>query len=121
MKTILIVEDEESISTLLKDIFSYVEEYRVLCASDGEEALEMIRMAPPDIILLDAQLPGINGFEICHRLKADPITSSIKVLMLTGMIQSYYLKQAQKAGADGYLVKPFNSVELLDKVQACLS
>jgi len=119
-KKILIVEDEEDVLELLSEIFSELEDYRVLCARDGEEALRIARLDNPDIILLDIQLPKMNGHEVCKSLKSDPAMSHIKVLMLSGMAQNSNRQKAHEAGADAYIAKPFSSIALLEKVEELL-
>ena len=119
-KKILIVEDEEDILELLFDVFDALEDYRILCARDGEEALRIARVDNPDIILLDVQLPRLNGYEVCKFIKSDPAMSHAKVLMLSGMAQNSDWLKAQEAGADDYITKPFISTALVEKVEELL-
>ncbi len=119
-KKILIVEDEEDILELLSAVFDDLGEYRIVYARDGEEALRMARANNPDIILLDIQLPKVNGYEVCKSVKSDPAMSNSKVLMLSGMAQSSNWLRAKEAGADDYITKPFESTALIEKVQALL-
>ena len=120
IKKILVVEDEKDILELLLSIFDDFGDYRILSAMDGEEALRLVRVDNPDIILLDIQLPRLNGYEVCKSVKSDPTMSRTKVLMLTGMTQNSDRQKAQEAGADGYITKPFSSIELLEKVEGLL-
>ncbi len=119
-KKILIVEDEENILELLSAIFGDLGDYRILCARDGEEALQMARVNNPEIMLLDIHLPKVNGYEVCKSIKSDPVISHTKVIMLSGIVQNYDLEKAQKLGADGYIAKPFSSIELVEKVEELL-
>ncbi len=119
-KKILLVEDEETILELLSDIFGDLGDYRVLCARDGEEALRIARADNPDIILLDVQLPKINGYEVCKLMKSDPAMSHTKVLMLSGMAQTSDRQKAQKVGADAFIAKPFDLIALVEKVEELL-
>jgi len=119
-KKILIVEDEEDIMILLSAIFGDLEDYEVLCARDGEEALRVARVDNPDIILLDILLPKLNGYKVCKLIKSDLAMSHTKVLMLSGMTQKSELLKAQEAGADGYIAKPFSSTALVEKVEELL-
>jgi two-component system alkaline phosphatase synthesis response regulator PhoP len=119
-KKILIVEDEEDILELFSAIFDDFEDYRILCARDGEEALRIARVDNPDIILLDTQLPKMNGYEVCKSLKSDWTMSRTKVLMLTGMTQNCDLQKALDVGADGYITKPFSSTTLIEKAEELL-
>jgi two-component system alkaline phosphatase synthesis response regulator PhoP len=119
-KKILIVEDEEDVLELLFATFGDLGDYRILCARDGEEALRIARVDNPDIILLDIQLPKLNGYKVCKPVKSDPAMSHTKVLMLSGMAQNSDRQKAQEAGADGYITKPFSSIELAEKVEGLL-
>jgi CheY-like chemotaxis protein len=94
--------------------------YHTVCAKDGEEALSIARIDVPDIILLDINLPGLNGYQVCRLVKADPGMSETKVIMITGMAQSYDQSKAREAGADGYFTKPFSSAALAKKVGTLL-
>ena len=95
-------------------------DYKILCAGDGKEALRIARVDNPDIILLDILLPKINGYEVCKSVKSDPTISHIKVLMLSGMVQSSGWQKAQEVGADAYIAKPFSSIALVEKVEELL-
>jgi CheY-like chemotaxis protein len=119
-KKILVVEDEKDILELLLSVFDDCGDYRILSAVDGEEALKLVRADNPDIILLDIQLPTLNGYEVCKSVKSDPTMSSTKVLILSGMAQNSDRQKAKEAGADGYIAKPFSSIELLEKVEGLL-
>ena len=119
-KKILIAEDEEDIFELLSAIFGDLGDYEILCARDGEETLRIARVDNPDIILLDIQLPKLNGYEVCKLVKSDPIMSQTKVLMISGMAQNSDWHKAQEVGADGYIIKPFGSIELVEKVEELL-
>ena len=119
-KKILIAEDEEDILELLSVIFGDLGDYEILCARDGEEALRITRVDNPDIILLDIRLPKLNGYEVCKLAKSDPTMSQTKVLMVSGMAQNSDWQKAREAGADGYIIKPFNSNELVEKVEELL-
>jgi two-component system alkaline phosphatase synthesis response regulator PhoP len=119
-RKILIAEDEEDIIELLCSIFDDIEDCEAFCARDGEEALGITRMNNPDIIVLDIQLPRLNGYEICKLVKSDPAMAQIKVLMLSGMVQNSDRLKAHEAGADDYITKPFSSTELIEKVEKLL-
>ncbi len=120
VKKVLIVEDEEEILELLSEIFSDLKGYRILYAKDGEEALRILRGDNPDIMILDVQIPKINGYEICEIVKSDLAMSHIKVLMLSGMAQNYDRRKSEEVGADAYISKPFSSIILVDKVEELL-
>jgi len=120
IKKVLVVEDEKDILELILSIFDGLGNYRVLSAMDGEEAIKLARMDSPDIILLDIQLPTLNGYEVCKYIKSDPTMSHIKILMLSGMTKNSDRQKAKEANADGYINKPFISIELLEKVESLL-
>ncbi|MCK4814617.1 response regulator [bacterium] len=116
-KKILMVEDEEDILELLSEIFGDLGDYKILCARSGEEALRIARMDNPDIILLDIHLPKLNGYEVCKSIKSDSAMTHIKILMLSGMAQNSDVQKAQEVGVDGYITKPFSSMELVEKIE----
>lgn len=120
IKKILIVEDEEDIVTLLYTIFGDLVNHEILYTKDGQEAINRARVDNPDIILLDIQLPELNGYEVCRLIKSNPTLSRIKVLMLSGMKQNHDWLKAQAAGADDFIAKPFSSIALLEKVEELL-
>ena len=95
--------------------------YRVGQANSGEKALDMIQAEPPALVMLDVRLTGIDGFEVCRRLKNDPITRTVPVLMVTALESDEDKQQAAEAGADGYLAKPFDSDTLLAQIKTLLS
>jgi len=113
---ILIVEDEEIILELLSEVFRVNGNFEVTCARDGEEAISMFEEIHPDIILLDVNIPKINGYEICRHAKSSQASSGVKVIMVSGMSQKADLQKGQEAGADLYLTKPFNITKLLAHV-----
>lgn len=113
---ILVIEDEDRIRQFLQRGLTY-EGYRVDAAQDGRTGLEMARDNPPDLVLLDIMLPGIDGFEVCRRLRA---VSDLPILMLTAKESIEDRVTGLDAGADDYLVKPFAFDELLARVRALL-
>ncbi|MFC2017670.1 response regulator transcription factor [Chloroflexota bacterium] len=119
-KKILIAEDEEDIIELLSAILADSGDYEILYARDGEEALRIAGVDNPDIILLDVQLPKLNGYEVCKSVKSGSAMPHTKVLVMSGIVQNYDLLKAQEAGADGYITKPFSPTTLVEKVEALL-
>ena len=113
---ILVIEDEERIRQFLQRGLSY-EGYRVESSDDGLEGLELARSAPPDLILLDIMLPGMDGLDVCRNLRAE---SDVPILMLTAKEAIEDRVAGLDAGADDYLVKPFSFDELLARVRALL-
>jgi two-component system, OmpR family, response regulator MprA len=113
---ILVIEDEERIRQFLQRGLAY-EGYRVDTAVDGRTGLEIARDNPPDLVLLDIMLPGMDGLEVCRRLRA---AGDIPILMLTAKESIEDRVAGLDAGADDYLVKPFAFDELLARVRALL-
>ncbi len=118
--TVLIVDDTPGNLALLSDTL-FEAGYRVLVATDGLSALEQIQYAKPDIILLDVMMPGIDGFETCRRLKADPATGAIPVLFMTGLGELDDLLRGFGEGALDYIVKPIRPAEVLARIEVHLS
>jgi DNA-binding response OmpR family regulator len=120
IKKILIIEDDVAILELLLTIFNLFDDYQILCSRDGEEALRIVKEDTPDIILLDMQIPKINGNDLCRIIKSNPTTSCIKVVILTGMSQDFELQKAKEAGADACMTKPFSSNAIVERVEELL-
>ena len=117
MKTILIIEDDVSILRGLKDNLEY-EDYSVLTETDGRKGLETAREKNTDLILLDIMLPGINGFEICRKIKKEK--PELPVIMITARGSEMDKVSGLDIGADDYITKPFSIPELLARVRAVL-
>ena len=113
---ILVVEDDQGISDTLRRGLIF-EGYRVTVAGDGQEALTCARDQMPDLVVLDWMLPGLDGLEVCKRLRA---ASDVPILMLTAKVSISERVEGLDAGADDYLVKPFAFDELLARVRALL-
>lgn len=117
---IMIVDDTPDNLALLSDTLSEAG-YRVLVATDGMSALEQINYLKPDIILLDVMMPGIDGFETCHRLKSNPNTRSIPILFMTALSELDHLLRGFNEGAVDYLVKPIRPPEVLVRIDVQLT
>ena len=113
---ILIIEDDEGIVRLLKRALTF-ENYQVDTASDGEGGLMIARNRPPDMVILDLMLPGIDGYDVCEKLRS---VSNIPILMLTARETLDDRVKGLDAGADDYMIKPFELEELLARVRALL-
>jgi two-component system response regulator MprA len=113
---ILVIEDEDRILQLLRRGLTY-EGYRVETAADGTSGLASARETPPDLVILDWMLPGIDGLEVCRRLRAG---GNVPILMLTAKDAVADRVQGLDSGADDYLVKPFEFDELLARIRALL-
>jgi len=114
---ILIVDDDNRVTSALRRTLAY-EGYQISVAANGEAALFIVRSRPPDLVILDLMLPGIDGFEVCRRLRS--VGDGIAVLMLTARDAVADRVAGLETGADDYLVKPFASEELLARVKALL-
>lgn len=114
---ILIVDDDNRVTSALRRTLAY-EGYQVSVAANGEAALSIVRIRPPDLVILDLMLPGIDGLEVCRRLRS--AGDGIAVLMLTARDAVVDRVAGLETGADDYLVKPFASEELLARVKALL-
>lgn len=117
--TILVVDDEEDIRELV-ELNLRRESYGVLMCESGEQALEQVSAKTPDVIILDLMLPGIDGLEVCRRLKADPKTRSIAVVMLTAKGEEGDIVTGLELGADDYVTKPFSGKVLVARVRRLL-
>lgn len=116
---ILIVEDEESLLKL-ESILLTSRGYHVRGVADGAAALKEIAENRPDLILLDIMMPGIDGFEVCRRIKEDPLNKSIPVVMLTAKKSSMDQARGMQVGADAYITKPFKSVKIIEVIEGLL-
>lgn len=119
MKTVLLADDEANLRLLVRTTLSDPG-YRLLEASDGEEALQVARAEHPDLLILDWMMPGLSGMEVAESLHEDPITAGIPVLMLTAKGHDKDRERAQAAGVRAYLGKPFSPLELLETVDHVL-
>ena len=115
MPTILVVDDDPVILKLLEVNFD-MEGFTVLVARDGDEGIELARSARPDIVLSDIMMPKRNGLELVTALKADPETADIPILLLSAKAQSADVAEGITAGADDYVTKPFEPLDLVDRV-----
>jgi len=116
---VLIVEDEPDIRELVVHHLKR-EGYQVSAAASGEEALRQVQAAPPDLVLLDLMMPAMDGLEVCRRLRQDPATASLPIVMLTAKGDEVDRVLGLEIGADDYVVKPFSPKELLARVRAVL-
>ena len=119
-KKILVVEDDPSGARLLEYALEK-EGYQVEIAVNGLEALRKTREEEPDLLILDVMLPGLDGFEVCHRLRAEPETANLPILMLSAKAQEVDRNAGERVGADLYLAKPADPVEVMAGVESLLA
>jgi diguanylate cyclase (GGDEF)-like protein len=117
--TVLVADDDVDIARFI-EINLRLEGFDVHLAYDGEQALELIRATSPDLVLLDVMMPNIDGVELCRRLRADPATVNLPVILLTAKSLSADKVVGLAAGADDYVIKPFDTLELVARVRSTL-
>lgn len=119
MRRILIADDEHNIRHIL-DFSLHVEGFDVLAAQDGEEALALAASELPDLVLMDVMMPGCGGIEACRRLKQNPRTRQIPVILLTARSSREDRDAGLEAGAAEYITKPFSPQKVIDLIQSIL-
>jgi CheY-like chemotaxis protein len=121
MKKILIVDDQVEVRELVQ-VTLEIGDYQILSAENGQQAIDIAKAEHPDIILLDIMMPGsdVDGIEACRRLKADPATADITIVMLSAKGQENDITTGKIAGADDYFTKPFSPIALIEKVEAVI-
>lgn len=119
-KRILVVEDHEDNRQILRVLLGSAG-YQMIEAHDGETALTTAASERPDLILMDIQLPGLDGYEATRRIKADPALSGIPIIAVTSYALSGDEEKARAAGCSAYVAKPYKPLELLDKLREYLS
>ena len=116
---VLIVDDEPNIVLSLHFLLTR-EGYEVDIARDGESALELAARHPPDLVVLDLMLPGLDGYEVCRRLRAAPATAAAKIVVVTARAREAERVRGLEEGADAYVTKPFSTRELIATVASFL-
>ncbi|MFP5579058.1 MAG: response regulator transcription factor [Acidimicrobiia bacterium] len=117
--TVLVVEDDPTILQLLEVNFE-MEGFIVLRAEDGEQGLAVAKECHPDVVVSDVMMPKMSGLELVRALKGSPDTRSIPVILLSAKAQGADVRQGLEAGADDYVTKPFEPLDLIDRVSAVL-
>jgi len=115
--TVLVIDDDPVIVKLLRVNFE-LEGFNVISAGDGREGVEMARAERPDVVVSDIMMPVMNGLELVSTLKSDPETADLPVLLLSAKAQMADVQRGFELGADDYVTKPFDPIELIDKVTA---
>jgi DNA-binding response OmpR family regulator len=118
-RRILLADDDPSLRRLIEATLGSPD-FEVLQAVDGEEALRMAREQQPELLLLDVNMPKLDGFQVCQTLKSEPETSGIKVVMISARGNDVDRARGREVGADDYFIKPFSPIQLLNKVYALL-
>jgi CheY-like chemotaxis protein len=109
---VLVVDDDEMVRRLVRTVLE-ADDYLVVDARDGEEALRLLASTKPKVVVLDVMMPGLDGVEVCRRLDH----STVKVVMLTARDDPQLEQACKDAGADAFLTKPFSSIRLLDVIE----
>lgn len=118
-KRILLVDDETQLVEMVK-IRLEASDYEVLCAYDGQEALDKARKEKPDLIILDLMLPKIDGYKVCRMLKFDEKYKNIPIILFSARAQETDVKLGKEVGAEAYITKPFDPPSLLEKIKELL-
>ena len=119
-KTILIVDDEAYIVTSLEYVMQSAG-FEVAVAYDGEEALAKIDEKVPDLVILDLMMPKLDGFEVCEKIRENPLWKDIRIIILTAKGRDIERKKGMSLGADDYMTKPFSTRDILDRVKELLA
>jgi twitching motility two-component system response regulator PilH len=119
MSTVLVVEDSLAEREMIKDLLEG-SGLTVTAVGDGQEALRLIRGHPPDLVLLDIVMPGMNGYEVCRLIKSDTATKSLPVVMCSAKGEEFDRYWGMKQGADAYIAKPFQPTDLVGTIKQLL-
>ena len=119
MSTILVIDDDELVSRTLQRVLKTYD-HNVMVANSGTEGLQLARRHPPDLFILDIMMPGMDGYQVCRQIRGDPLLKEIPLLFLTAKAKDEDKIEGFRAGADDYLIKPFNMEELQLRVRAIL-
>ena len=112
---ILVVEDQDSIRRMIEALVG-ARGYEVTAVSTGTKAIDVASTNPPDMVLLDLMIPGYDGFEVCRRLRSDPATKSVPILIISALDDAESRSKAATAGATAYYTKPFSPMALLKEI-----
>ncbi|MBU0973295.1 MAG: response regulator [Proteobacteria bacterium] len=118
-KKILIVDDEPNIIVPLEFLMEQ-NHYEVRVAETGERALEIIPAYEPDLILLDIMLPGIDGYEVCQKIRKNPKFNQVKIIFISAMARSIDVAKGMELSADEYITKPFSTADVVKKIKTLL-
>ena len=118
-KNILVVDDEPNIVLSLEFLMKQ-QGYAVRSAVDGDSAMKEVERDPPNIVLLDVSMPGRSGFEVCEAIRANPAWNQMRILIVTGKGRDEDRERGLSLGADGYVIKPFETQDIVAKVKELL-
>jgi DNA-binding response OmpR family regulator len=113
---ILVVEDQDSIRRMIEALVS-ARGHKVTAVSTGTKAIDVATTDPPDMVLLDLMIPGHDGFEVCRRLRSDPSTRTVPILVISALDDADSRAKATSAGATAYYTKPFSPIALLKEIE----
>jgi DNA-binding response OmpR family regulator len=119
-KTILIVDDEAYIVTSLEYVMQSAG-FEVAVAYDGEEALQKVAETVPALVILDLMMPKLDGFEVCKKIRQNPLWKDIRIIILTAKGRDIERKKGMSLGADDYMTKPFSTRDILNRVKELLA
>lgn len=117
---ILVVDDDAGLRLLLRQMLEF-RGFVVVEAETGEEALQLVTQDVPDAIVLDVMMPGIDGLEVCRRVRSQPETAALPIVILSGKVHAEAIKAGMAAGATKYLCKPIAMSDLIDEIRDVLS
>ena len=116
-RTVLVVDDDEMTRLILKVLLEKEPGHRILFAENGDDALALAALTPPDVVLLDIVMPGRAGFEDCRHLRANPVLRHVPIILLTGLAGREFRLRGLEAGADEFLNKPVDLIELRTRIR----
>ena len=116
----ILIADDNPQGVELLEAYLASTDYETESAIDGEDTLRKVKDWRPDLILLDVMMPKISGFEVCKRLKSDPATRDIQVIMVTALDQNHDIDRAVEVGTNDFITKPINKTDLLRRIRASL-
>ena len=119
MPNILIVEDDPEAARIL-ELSLKREQFKTIVALNGMQGLAAVQSQHPDLILLDLMMPDIDGYEVCRRIRANPHTVDLPIIIVSAKTQDADKQMAAQLGANGYLTKPYRRADLLNMIQKCL-
>ena len=117
---IMLVDDSKTMRSIQKGILSQMGHTDLVEACDGQDALSKVFAEKPDLILLDVMMPRMSGFEVCSKLKEDPNTRAIPIMMVTALNELGDIERGVESGTDDFVTKPVNKLELLTRVKSLL-